>query len=208
VNLGFIALLAVAALLMTPLRRIVIASLFGKAIGKAALAKQPDTIRLVKTDAAKLRNASSVQALAAEFQSSGFESAGVYSIPEMPGVNVQLLASSGDSMAAAIYDHPAAGVFYDIVSRYRGGDVYTHSTAHATGLHRPPYVHSVNAPGIEPLVMIEWARRERPKEGLKPCNTSSVAPDFVAAYAEYVAWMKGKGISTAEVVEVAKRKAA
>lgn len=207
-NFGFIALIVAAVLFMTPVGRILIATVFGKAIGKAALDKQPDTISLVRTDASKLRNASSVQAMAAEFQGSGFESAGIYSITEMPGVCVQLLASRADSMAAAIYDHPRAGVFFDIVSRYTDGDVYTHSTAQATGLKRPPHVHSVNAPGVAPIALLERARRERPKQDLKECTASNVVAEFTAAYAEYVAWMKGRGISTSEVVEVARRKAA
>lgn len=207
-NLGFVVLLAFAALMMTPLPRILIAALFGRSIGKIALAKQPDTITLQQSDHTKLRKSDRVQELSAEFQRSGFESAGVYSITEMPGVSVELLAHRAESMAAAIYDHPAAGVFYDVASRYEDGATCTYTTARTTGIKRPPQAHMVNVPEAEPRALIERARRERPQKGLRPCSTSSVVADFITAYAEYISWIKQRGVSTAEVVEVAKRKAA
>lgn len=207
-NLGFIALVAVAVLIISPLSRLVVAAVFGKAIGKAALDKQPDIITLERTDPAKLRNATRVQAVADEFRRSGFESAGTYTIREMLGVHVELLAHRDDSMAGAIYDHPAVGVFYDVISRYVDGATCTYTTARITGIKRPPNARTVNVPEALPTALIEEARRDRPQQGLRSCSTSSVVSDFVAAYGEYMAWMKHRGVSTSEVMEVAKRKAA
>ena len=203
-----IVLAALALFFMTPLSRIVIAALFGKSIGKAALAKQSDTIRLMPTEASKMRKAELVQSVAALYQRAGFQSAGVFYIPEMPGVYVQLLANSAESMGGAIYDHPVAGVFYDVFSRYVGGSSITHTTAKATGLNRPENAKAVNLPGVNATTLIERARKERPQSGLKPCTTTTVGPDFVAAYAEFMAWIKQRGISTSEVVKVATRKVA
>jgi len=205
---GTIALIAVAILLLTPLSRILLAALFGRSIGQAALARQPDTIHLKPSEAAKLRHAERVKSLAAEYQQRGFEDAGLYSIPEMPGVYVQLLAHRADSMYAAIYDHPVAGVFYDVVSRYADGSVWTHTTARATGLKQRPNTRMVNLPGSEPSALIDNARRERPQTGLKSCSTATAVTDFETAYADYMAWIKQRGLTTGEVVNVAKRKVA
>ncbi len=205
---GTIVLIAVAILLLTPLSRIVIAALFGRTIGQAALARQPNTIHLKPTDAAKLRHAARVQALAAEYQQRGFESAGAYAIPEMPGVSVLLQANRSESMYAVIYDHPVAGVFYDVVSRYADGSSWTYTTARASGLKQRPDVHMTNLPGAEPTALVESARRERPTAGLKSCSREAAVQDFETAYADYMAWMKQRGISTGEVVSVAKRKVA
>src|SRR5215831_1344595 len=203
-----IILLALAVIFMTPLGRILIAALFGKAIGKAALAKQPDTIRLVPTEISKLRKANRVQSVAAEFQHAGFENAGVFYVPEMAGLYIQLLANRAESMSGAIYDHPVAGVFYDVYSRYVGGGSFTCTTAHATGLNRPENAKTVNMPGAQPSALIDKNRRERPQGGLKSCTPGTVGAEFTSAYAEYMAWMKQRGITNKEVVKVATRKVA
>src|SRR5262249_51385572 len=143
-NYGTIALIAVAIFLLTPLSRIVLAALFGGSIGKAALARQPDTIHLKPTGASQLRHAERVEAVATEYRQRGFEVVGTFAIPEMPGVCVQLLAHSADSMYGAIYDHPQVGVFYDVVSRYIDGSAWTHTTARATGIEHRPNTRMVN----------------------------------------------------------------
>ena len=207
-NLGTVALIALAIFLLTPLSRIVLAAVFGRSIGQAALARQPDTIHLKVIDASKLRHAGRVESLAREYQQLGFESAGVYTIPEMPGVSVQLLAHRGESMYAVIYDHPVAGVFYDVVTRYADGSAWTYTTARATGIKHRSNVRMSNLPGAEPAALVDNSRRERPQTGLRPCDTRNAVADFENAYAEYMAWMKQRGLSTGEVVEVAKRKVA
>jgi hypothetical protein len=208
VNLATIVWIAIALLALSPLSRLLLAAVFGKSIGRAALAKQPDTIRLEPIEPTRFRYAARVQSLAGEFERAGFESAGAFTIPEMPGVCVHLLAHRADSMAGAIYDHPVAGVFYDVASRYVDGGACTYTTARATGLEPRPNTQIVNAPGAEPLALIERARRERPQHGLKSCAPSSVAAEFTDAYAEHIAWLKQRGVSTREVVDVATRKAA
>ncbi len=205
---GTIALIVVAILLLTPLSRIVLAALFGRSIGQAALARQPDTIHLKPTETASQKHGGRLKSVVAEYLQRGFEDAGLYAIPEMPGVYVQLLAHRGESMYAAIYDHPVAGVFYDVVSRYIDGSVWTFTTARATGLKQRPNTQMVNLPGSEPTALIEAARRQRPHAGLKSCSTSTAVSDFETAYAEYMAWMKQRGLTTGEVVNVARSKVA
>lgn len=207
-NTGTIALIAVAIFLLTPLSRIVLAALFGQSIGEAALKRQPDTIHLRAFEQAKFRHASRVQNLASEYEQGGFESAGTYTIPELPGVQVQLLAHPGESMVATIYDHPVAGVFYDVVSRYTDGSAWTYTTARETGIKHRSNVHMTNLPGAEPAVLIESSRRERPQAGLRGCTTSNAVAEFESAYSDYVKWLKTRGISTGEVVDVARRKVA
>jgi hypothetical protein len=205
---GIIVVLAVSVLLLRPVLRIVTAAVFGKAIGRMALSRQPDTIHLERMDPMKLRNAARVRGLAADFERRGFESAGVFSVPEIPGVNVQLLANESDSMSAVIYDHPTLSVFYEVVSRYIDGGSSLHTTARETGIRQRSNAQRVSIPNATPDTLVDRALRERPQHGLRSCSASSVASDFTAAYAEYMTWIKQRGISTAEVVEVAKRKAA
>jgi hypothetical protein len=43
---------------------------------------------------------------------------------------------------------------------------------------------------------------------MRAASAETAVSDFESAYAEYMAWLKGRGISTGEVVEVARRKIA
>lgn len=207
-NTGTIVLIAIAIFLLTPLSRIVLAAIFGHSIGEAALKRQPDTIHLRTAEPAKFRHPGRVQALASEYEQRGFESAGSFTIPEMPGVHLQLLVHTDDCMLATIYDHPVAGVFHDVVNRYADGSAWTYTTARETGLKHRDNVRMTNLPGAEPASLVDTARRERPQAGLRACTIANAVADFEQAYAEYMAWMKNRGISTGEVVAVARRKVA
>ena len=207
-NVVAIAVIAFVALLFTPFPRLLVAALFGRQIARAALARQPDTIHLERTDASGLRRADRVSGLASEYERHGFSDAGLYAIPEMSGVKVQLFAHERESMYGAIYDHPVAGVWFDVVSRYADGSAWSYSTAQASGLAQRPNMRVTNLPGTELPVLLARARAGRPAVGMRPATVAGAVPDFEKAYAEYMAWLKQRGISTGEVVEVARRRVA
>ena len=203
-----VAIALVIVLFFTPLPRLVLAALFSRAIGDAALARTADRIHLEPADATTLDNAAPVAAIAREFESAGFVSAGTFRIPELQGMGIQLLADSANGLYASVYDHPVAGVFYEAWSRYDDGGSVTHTTKGPTGIQPRENARVVNLPGVSPSVIAEAARRERRITGQRPARVENAVRDLEEAYAEYVAWLKGRGISRREVVEVAARRAA
>jgi len=207
-NLGTIVLIAFAVLLLTPFPRLIIAALFGKQVARAALAKQPDTIHLVKIDSSAFRRADKVRALVSEYLGNGFRDVGSFEVPELPGVKLQLVVNARESMYGTVYEHPVAGIWCDVVSRYLDGSSWTHSSARPTGLEPRPNARQRNLPGSEPATLIANQRTERPSIGMRPTSEGMAVADFETAYAEYMTWLKGRGISTGEVVEVARRKIA
>jgi hypothetical protein len=207
-NLGAIVLIAFAVLLFTPLPRLLIAALFGKQIARAALAKQPATIHLVKIDPSSFRRAERVRALVSEYLGNGFRDGGSYEIPELPGVKLQLLVNARESMYGTVYEHPVAGIWCDVVSRYLDGSAWMHSSARPTGIEPRDNTRQRNLPGAEPMTLIANQRTERTSIGMRPASADTAVSDFETAYAEYMTWLKQRGISTGEVVEVARRKIA
>jgi len=187
--------------------RVIIASIWGKDIGGKALAQQPDQIHLVRTETDRRKNAATALGLVDALKGRGFKDAGIHEIPEMPGVTVQLLAQFDEGFYAAIYDHPAAGCWFDIVTRYQDGTASTFTTARATGLKPRPGFPVVNAPGTSAPDLLARARRERPRSPFKSASVETVARDFADAYADQMSWRKNQGISTGEVVDVARRAA-
>ena len=207
-NIGAIVLIAFAVLLLTPFPRLLLAALFGQKIARAALAKQPGTIHLVAIEPSAFRRADKVRALASEYLGNGFRDAGSYEVPELPGVKLQLLVNARESMYGTVYEHPVAGIWCDVVSRYLDGSAWMHSSARPTGIEPRPNSRQRNLPGAEPLTLIANQRSERPSIGMRPASAETAVSDFETAYAEYMTWLKARGISTGEVVEVARRKIA
>src|SRR5206468_11713222 len=99
----------VAFTLLAPLLRLAIAAVAGKEIGERALAKQPDQIHLQKADPSAWKDAAAAGKTVDALATRGFADAGIYTVAEMPGVVVQLLASARDGFYTAIYEHPRAG---------------------------------------------------------------------------------------------------
>ena len=185
----------------------VIGHLFAKAVGGQALSQQPDTIHLSRSGAQAWSDASAAGAIANPLLGRGFEDAGTFKVQEMPVV-VRLLAHPGDSLIAAICEHPQAGVWCDIVARYEKGNSITFTTSKPTGLDHRPGHPTVNAPGLSPLALLARTRAERPQGLLKPATAETAARVFEQSYAESMAWRKHRGVSAREVGEVAGKMAA
>ena len=193
---------------LSPLIKYAIAAFAGKQIGAKALAQQPDRIHLQPCGVDKWKNAAAARRIGEALASRGFTDAGVNTIPELPGVVVQLLASEKDGLYAAVYEHPKAGTWFDLVSRYQDGSSVTYSTALPTALKPRPGHPTVNLPGIEPLTVLDRILAQRPRRPLKPVTTDQATSVFEQGYADSIDYRKQVGISTGEVMGTAARKIA
>lgn len=207
-----IILLLLAVIALWPIARRLLArglaGVFARAVGQAALAQQPDRIRLVQASPDAFKDTAAVRRLASPLLAAGFTDAGSYHVNEMPGVLVELLAKPDEGFYAAIYEHPQAGHWIDLVTRYADGTSATFTTVKPTGLEaRPGHAH-VHAPELDPAGLYRRARGERERGPVKPAMVASAVADFETAYAEEMAWRKQQGVSAGEVAAVARRRAA
>jgi hypothetical protein len=180
----------------------------GRAIGQAALGQQPDTIQLDAISPDSWLDRDAAHALGDAFLELGFADAGTHRIVEMDGVRVRLLVHEREGLIAAVYEHPQAGQWFDVVGRYADGTSITFTTSKPTGLDPRPGHPVVHAPATSPRALIERARWERPPGALLPITTAAVVAAFEQAYAESMAWRKQRGITACEVAQVAAREAA
>lgn len=202
----YIGLLAAAYLLLKVLSRerltSIVMTLLGKSglekVGRTALAGQPDRITLQARPAPTAQSPASGSIRSLERR--GFTSAGSYSIAEMPGVTVHFLVKEPESSVGVVYEHPKAGIWCDLYSRYRDGGSFSVTSAPAGGsLERKPGHASVRAPGQPAAMLHVRLITERPAGELQPIGADAVAQHFAQAYAEETAWRKGHGITAAEV---------
>jgi hypothetical protein len=180
----------------------------GRAIGNAALNRQPDTIRLLACGEDGWQNPDPAAGVASSLQSLGFQDAGTYRIPELPGVIVQLLANSSDRQYAAIYEHPKAGSWFEIFCHFGDGTSATYSTSRPSGLDPRPGHPVVNLPGARPQALVERARAESQGKSITSCTRDGAVKTFEDAYADATKYRKAIGISAEEVGRVAARRKA
>jgi len=207
-----ILILAAALLLVTVGRGLlmsIIVRLFGRSIGEQAIAKQPDRIQLVRSAPSAWSNAPAAAALAEPLARAGFDDAGTFHVQEMPGLLVRLLVHAREGFLAVVYEHPKAGHWLDVVTRYSDHTSITFTSHRPTGLSPRPGHPVINAPGASAIALLARARAERPRGAMAPLSTQRAPSDFEDAYGEAIAWRKSHGVSAAEVAKVASlRKAA
>jgi hypothetical protein len=151
-----------------PLSRLVIASAFGKQVGATALARQPDTIHLEPASAETWRDAENARRVATALEALGFETAGSFRVPELPGITLELLAHPGESMYAAVYEHPQAGTWFEYFVRCQDGTSATFTTLAPTGLDDRPGHAIVRSVGADPRSLFEKAQERKPARRSNP----------------------------------------
>jgi hypothetical protein len=197
---GVLALL----FLLAPVVRVIAALLFGKSIAASALAKVPDTIRLTPAGPSPWLEPAAVAELCDSLRARGFEDGGSFTVDEMPGVVVSLFADPRRSLWGAAYEHPRAGRWIEVVTRYADDTSATYTTLPRTGLAPlPGHIH-VHAPGLDAEQLLAKAMAERPRGAMRDVAAAEAARRFVESYAEGVAKRKQVGVSRKEVVAVAR----
>jgi hypothetical protein len=129
----------------------------------------------------------------------GFRHAGNYRVVEI-GVDVQFLIHDRECALACIYNHPVAGVFMDLVTRYQDGGCVTFANRAASGLDQHPQLQNRFLGDIPPAELIERALTERPQKPMREIRDQDLAPDFCRVWKEYKEWRNKRG-TTAEEVE-------
>jgi hypothetical protein len=185
----------------------IIVAVAGKAIGKVAMAQQPDTLSLRPLQGGPTKP--EARAALDSFQRRGFQSAGSFTINEMKNMPIHFLTKPDESAIAVVYEHPQAGVWSDIVCRFQDGRSFTITNARmGGGLERQPGHESVRAPGLTPAALHLRFQRERGAGSLVTVAPADIPRFFTDAYEQETAWRKAKGLSHAEVKAAAFEKSA
>jgi hypothetical protein len=105
-----------------------------------------------------------------------------------------------------VYEHPQAGVWMDLVSRYQDGTSVTYSnTAQGSGMDQRPGHSITREQGASPEAMFERLLRERPQRPLAPHTAESFQAVFEKAYADEMDWRNSRGGPTEEEVRAVLR---
>jgi hypothetical protein len=172
------------------------------AAGKRAAEMQPDTIRLIEAPGYSWKDAGEVSSFAKSFASLGFTDVGIYTVDVLP-VAIRFLINESERQYAAIYEHPQAGVWINLVILYDDGTSLTFTNSQDRGLEQRPghpivYAHRASAEALH-AATLQQARGEVSRKRITP---ASIVRDFEKAWADGIHWRKNRGISEMEVASV------
>ena len=174
-------------------------------IGRKALERQPDTIHLELTKNPQWKNAAAMEALAGPLRNKGFQDCGVFTVDKMPDVKVWILCQEQTWVAAHLYEHPKAGIWPELVTRYTNGASHSITTKPATGIHMPDWISIIRSLEAPTDQLYERLLDERSQVGIEHVSRAEAAHAFEAAYSRQMIAMKNAGISPQEVAAVIKK---
>jgi hypothetical protein len=148
-----------------------------------------------------------VATLAGELGVRGFESAGDFVADLTPlELNVRLLAHRDLGMQAAIYAHPQAGVWIDLVTRYSDGRVVCDSSLRDHLMESMPQKQIRFHPAASANEVYEQHVALRPPGDWRHVSAENIPSLFEAIYAEEMEWRGARGGPTpAEIARVSER---
>ena len=173
-------------------------------IGRRALHRTPDQIKLTRVDAPAWTNGPAVEQQAAPLRSAGFKDLGVYSVDKMPGVLIRMMHHPETFVAAHIYDHPRVGSWIEFASRYTDGSSHTLTTLAPTGLDCPDWVRTIRADqGRCTDQLYSQFKTQREWHNVKQVSADEVVHEFEDGYLRHMIWRQNTGITPEEVAHVA-----
>jgi hypothetical protein len=173
-------------------------------IGRRALHRTPDQIKLTRVDSPVWTNGPAVEQQAAPLRSAGFKDLAVYSVDKMPGVLIRMMHHPATFVSAHIYDHPRVGSWIEFASRYTDGSSHTLTTLAPTGLDRPDWVRTIRVDqGVPTDQLYSQFKTQREWHNIKPVAADEVIHEFEDAYLRHMIWRQNAGITPEEVAHVA-----
>jgi hypothetical protein len=169
------------------------------------LARQPDQVHLREAGIGAWRDGAAAERLTQPLLELGYETVGVFTAPEVPGVVLRLLVMPRECVLATVYEHPRTELWVELATRYTGGTACAITSGQDRGLAPRPGHPVTHLPGADPGLLHARLLALRPKGGMARVEASPAVRVFEEGFAEAMAWRKSQGISRGEVVRVAVR---
>jgi len=169
-------------------------------IGRKAVEAQPDRITLGRISDPTWQD-SSIGQIISSLRAAGFQDAGAYSVDNMPGVKVAILAKSEDCVTAHVYEHAKAGIWIELATRYEDGTSTTLTTLPSTGQNQPAWLTTIRA-GKAPAgdLVRQFIEERRWRSGvMKPVSVERAPLEFEEGFARYMSWRKATPMTVDEV---------
>ncbi len=174
-------------------------------LGEMASAAPPLRITLLPADAYSWADEAAVRRYADPLPRLGFVDAGHFLIGEIPGLEMLGFVHPEHDICAVVYEHPAAGVILDMVTRYADGSSLTCTTALQGGeLRERPGHPKIRLPEADSEQLYRRMLADRPQGETLPIAPEEFAEVFEQGYADEMDWrLSVGGPSDDEILAIA-----
>jgi hypothetical protein len=120
----------------------------------------------------------------------------------MDGVRVVGLVHTADRLTAAIYRHPHAGTWTDLVVTYEtAGSLTVTNAPHGEELDHRPAHHKEYEPALDEHDLLDLLRRKMGARARRSVNAGEFRANFEADYATDIQWRTERGGANLEEIE-------
>jgi hypothetical protein len=139
------------------------------------------------------------------FQKHGFDLAGHYECPEMPGLKISGFVKPSEQLVGVINNHPIAGIWEDVFVEYNDGESLTASNAPmGQEMDHMPQSTKIYMKGSLLEELIAKVLAERKNKARKTITKEEFSSKFEESYKKEMKWRMDRGGPTAlEVKKVA-----
>lgn len=158
----------------------------------------PFRVKLEKVDRPTWADRDQIEYLAGPLRKAGFVDLGIFDVTPSP-FRLLALASDKDSMYAAIYQHPLAGVYLDLVTAYADGTICVYSMSKRAGLLDQPDFKTIKSfPDLAAAELLKRLLAERPQKAILPATAEAFPGLFESFWAREYDWRIARGGVTEE----------
>jgi hypothetical protein len=155
----------------------------------------PLRVKLMRLEGHAWSNAERIEELSAGFEAAGFERIGDFDV-EPAMFELRAFRHPGARAFAALYEHPLAGIWYDLFSYTPGcRSSFSFSTSQKSGLmdRRAEHPLVVITDLTTPQKACERFLQERPAENWAAVEAGEFVPMFERTYGEGMDWLMQQG---------------
>ena len=162
-------------------------------------------ISLMSLDHSNWPEKKKIKELTETFQKYGFDLAGHYECPEMPGLKIAGFVMPSEQWVGVINDHPIAGIWAEVCVQYTDGESLTVSDAPmGQEMDHMPGSTMIYMKGSSLDELVAKMMSERKNKARKTITKEEFSSNFEEAYKKEMKWRMERGGPTAlEVKRVA-----
>ncbi len=195
----FLILLVIGVIVWLRFRRF--ARELKQAVGSGAAASTPPRIHLMPRGAAQWTSPLKIDAHRASLSAAEFTEVGVYTINEMPGIQLLGFVRASDSLCAVVYEHAQVGVWCDLYRHNEDGTSLTVTSApRGHEFDERPGHRKIYMKGSTVGQLLEEFARQQGASPAIAMTAENFAQRFEQAYADQMDWRNARGGPIAEEI--------
>lgn len=131
----------------------------------------------------------------------GFEQVGTFQVAEIDGLQLQAWIQPKEDVTAVVYEHPQAGVWLDLVTRYADGTRWTYAnTSQGSGVDHQPGHTVERFPGVDTRGLYQKHLADRDSKPREKADPATFVAVFEKAYSDEMEWRNSRGGPTEEEI--------